>query len=278
MSARGIGEVIDSKSSELPKGTLVAANTDWAEYAVINMKSCTPIKKVPGLEVTHFLGALGMTGMTAYYGIKEIVRAGPKDTVVVSGAAGATGSMVIQIAKNLIGCKRVIGMAGTDEKCRWVESLGADVCLNYKKPEFKEELSKSTEGYVDVFFDNVGGDILDLMLKRMAKHGRIAACGAISNYNKSTPDGLKNYFEIISMRLQILGFIVFDFYAAGKAPAATQELIDALKDGKISIGDQNETVIDAGFEAIPETWMKLFDGENTGKLITKLGRGSTPSL
>lgn len=278
MNARGIGEVIESKSSELPKGALVTANTNWAEYGVFNTKACTPIQKLPGLEITHFLGALGMTGLTAYYGTKIIAQVGPEDTVVVSGAAGATGSMVVQIAKKMLGCKRVVGMAGTDEKCRWVESLGADVCLNYKKPDFKEQLAKATEEYVEVYFDNVGGEILDLMLRRMARNGRVAACGAVSNYNKSNPDGLKNYFEVISMRLEIRGFIIFDFMQQGKAPAATKELINAIKDGKISMGDQNETIVGVGFEGIPETWMKLFSGENTGKLITKLVPGSTASL
>lgn len=278
MNARGIGEVIESKSSELPKGALVTANTNWAEYGVFNTKACTPIQKLPGLEITHFLGALGMTGLTAYYGTKIIAQVGPEDTVVVSGAAGATGSMVVQIAKKMLGCKRVVGMAGTDEKCRWVESLGADVCLNYKNPDFKQELAKATEEYVEVYFDNVGGEILDLMLRRMARNGRVAACGAVSNYNKSDPDGLKNYFEVISMRLEIRGFIIFDFMQQGKAPAATKELINAIKDGKISVGDQNETVVGVGFEGIPETWMKLFSGENTGKLITKLVPSSTASL
>lgn len=278
MSASGLGEVIDSKSSELSKGTIVTAKMNWTEYAILHSKSCTPIQKVPGVEITHFLGALGMTGMTAYYGIKEIVNARAEDTVVVSGAAGATGSMVVQIAKKLIGCKRVIGIAGNDEKCQWVESLGADKCLNYKKPEFKSELAKATEGYVDVYFDNVGGEILDLMLRRMARYGRIAACGAVSNYNKSAPDGLKNYTEIISMRLDVRGFIVLDFYAKGKVPEATEELIQAFKDGKISLGDQNETVVSVSFEGVPETWMKLFEGGNTGKLITKLTRSLAPSL
>lgn len=270
MRARGIGEVVESKSPELSKGALVTANTNWAEYGVFDAKACTPIQKLPGVEITHFLGALGLTGLTAYYGIKVIAKAGPKDTVVVSGAAGATGSMVVQIAKKLIGCKRVVGMAGTDEKCQWVESLGADVCLNYKKPGFKEELAKATEGFVEVYFDNVGGKILDLMLQRMAMYGRIAACGAVSNYNKSDPDGLKSYAEVITMRLEIRGFIVLDFMREGKDAAAIKELIDAIKAGKITVGDQNETVLSVGFEGIPETWTKLFDGGNTGKLITKV--------
>ncbi|MCJ1465449.1 hypothetical protein MMC07_004067 [Pseudocyphellaria aurata] len=278
MRAQGIGQVVDSRASSLPKGTLVTGWTGWADHAILDAKTCTPIKEVPGLAATHFLGALGSTGLTAYYGIKEIARAGPDDTVVVSGAAGATGSMVVQIAKKMLGCKRVIGMAGTDEKCQWVESLGADVCINYKKENFKKELRKATEGYVEVYFDNVGGEILDLMLTRMAKNGRVAVCGAVSAYNSSSRDGLKNYFEIISMRLEIRGFIILDFLAEGKAPGAVKELVEAFEAGKITIGDQNETVESTELEHVPATWIKLFEGWNTGKLITKLDGRPKASL
>ena len=278
MAASGIAEVVESRANHIPKGTLVTAYMGWTEYAVLDAKACTPVEKIPGVAITHFLGALGVPGLTAYYGIKEIVRAGPEDTVVVSGAAGATGSMVVQIAKKLLGCKRVIGMAGTDEKCRWVEILGADVCLNYKNPDFKKELYKATEGFVDVYFDNVGGEILDLMLRRMARFGRIAACGAVAEYNESTPKGLKSWLEVISMRLEIRGFIILDFLAQGKGPQAIKELREALKEGKITVGDQNETVVKTEFEGIPETWMKLFEGGNMGKLVTKLEVGPSASL
>ncbi len=189
---------------------------------------------------------------------------------MVSGAAGATGSMVVQIAKKMLGCKKVVGMAGSDDKCKWVQSLGADVCLNYKKSSFKEDLIEATEGYVEVYFDNVGGEILDLMLTRMKKGGRIAACGAITNYNKSEKAGLKNWFEVISNRIEIKGFIVNDFIAEGKRPEAVKEMVTVAKEGKIKVGDENETVVDTNFEGVPKTWMLLFEGANTGKLVTKL--------
>lgn len=278
MRSGGIGQVVDSRASKLPKDTLVAATTGWTEYVILDAKACTPIREIPGLAITHFLGALGMTGLTAYYGLKEIARAGPEDSVVVSGAAGATGSMAVQIAKKMIGCKRVIGIAGSDEKCRWVESLGADICLNYKKDNFGRELSKATEGYVEVYFDNVGGEILDMMLRRMARYGRVAACGAVSAYNQSSREGLKNIIEVISMRIEIKGFIIMDFLAQGKGPAARQELVEAFQAGKITISDQNETIVSSDFEHIPETWMKLFEGGNTGKLITKLEGKAVASL
>lgn len=124
---------------------------------------------------------------------------------------------------------------------------------------------------MEVFFDNVGGDILDLMLTRMKRYGRVAACGAIAQYNKSDKDGLKNWFEVISNRIQIRGFIVFDFMP--RAPAAIGELVQAYKEGKITLGDENETVVDTKFEDVPKTWMGLFEGRNTGKLVTKVVDG-----
>ena len=152
-----------------------------------------------------------------------------------------------------------------------MEGLGADICVNYKKANFKQDLIEATDGFVEVYFDNVGGDILDLILTRMKKGGRIAACGAITDYNKSEKSGLKNWFEVISNRIEIKGFITSDFVAEGKAPDAVKELVTAAKEGKIKVGDENETVVDTNFEDIPKTWMLLFEGANTGKLITKLG-------
>ncbi len=276
MKARAVAEVVDSKAKGLKKGTIVTANAGWKEYRVADASECSPCADIPGLKPTHFLGALGMTGMTALYGLRDIAKADPADTVVVSGAAGATGSMVVQIAKNLIGCKRVVGIAGTAEKCRWVESLGADVCLNYKSPSFKDDLANATPDYANVYFDNVGGEILDLMLARMTRHGRVAACGAVSAYNSSEPMQFRNWFQVISLRIQILGFIVLDF--APKMAEGTRELIAAYKEGKIRIGDETEMVVDTAFEQIPRTWMMLFEGGNTGKLITKVKSGESASL
>ena len=270
MRARAVAEVVESKSSLYSKGDKVVTGTGWAEYSVQNAKDCQACEDIPGLSVTHFLGALGLTGLTAYYGTKIIARVGKEDTVVVSGAAGATGSMVVQIAKKLLGCKKVVGIAGSDDKCKWVESLGADLCLNYKKSSFEQDLIKATDGYVEVYFDNVGGEILDLMLTRMKRGGRVAACVAITDYNRSEKSGLKNWFEVISNRIEIKGFINLDFLAEGKGPEAVKELVAAAKEGKIKVSEENETVVDTSFEAIPKTWMSLFEGANTGKLVTKL--------
>lgn len=143
-------------------------------------------------------------------------------------------------------------MAGSDEKCKWVESLGADTCINYKKDSFKQDLIEATHDYASVYFDNVGGDILDLMLTRMARFGRIAACGAIVGYNDSTKPGLRNWYEVISMRIEIKGFIVLDYFP--RMGEALKVLQEAYKKGSVKIDEQNEHVVSAGFEEIPNVW------------------------
>jgi NADPH-dependent curcumin reductase CurA len=271
MRAYAIAEVLESKSPNFKVGDHVRGPAGWVEHAVLDAAACTPATPLPnGLSETHHLGALGFTGMTAYYGTKVVARTTAEDVVVVSGAAGATGSMVVQIAKKLIGAKKVIGIAGTDAKCRWVESLGADVCLNYKSSSFKDDLVAATPDFADVYFDNVGGEILDLMFSRMAKFGRIAACGAISNYNNSADKtiGLKNWFEVISMRIEVKGFIVLDYLSHFQE--VTEIFQQAIKDGKLKIGEEAEDVMPTKFEDVPKTWLKLFEGANQGKLITKL--------
>jgi NADPH-dependent curcumin reductase CurA len=272
MRASGIAEIIESNSSDLKVGQLVNGILGWTEYTVVNSKDVRVVQadEAAGIRPTHFLGALGGTGLTAYYGFVEIARATKDDVVVVSGAAGATGSMVVQIAKNIIGCKKVIGIAGGAKKCKWVESLGADVCIDYKSASFEDDLKKATEGFVQVYFDNVGGDILDLMLTRMARHGRIAACGAVATYNSMGEGGIKNWFEIIANRIEIRGFIVLDAMTSGKAPEYIGNLIKAAKEGKIQMGEETETVVATKFEDVPKTWMMLFEGGNTGKLVTEI--------
>jgi len=169
----------------------------------------------------------------------------------------------------MLGCS-VIGIAGSDDKCRWVESLGADQCVNYRSATFEEDLAKATEGpgFADLYFDNVGGHILDLMLARLKKNGVVVACGSISGYNSQEPTVLKNYFQVITMRLSIRGFIVTDYLP--KARETVQLFVDALQEGKLKVSDDNEQVVPTKFENIPHTWWKLFEGGNTGKLVTKL--------
>ncbi|KAF2846391.1 NAD(P)-binding protein [Plenodomus tracheiphilus IPT5] len=274
MRAYGIGRVISSNDPTLSAGQLVLGMLGWAEYAVLEAKELRVIQadESSGIKATHFLGALGGTGLTAYYGLVDIARAAASDVLVVSGAAGATGSMVVQIAKHIVGCKRIIGIAGGAAKCRFVESLGADVCVDYKSPTFEADLKRETEGFVDVYFDNVGGAILDLMLTRVRPHGRVAACGAVATYNSLGEEsaGIKNWFEIVANRIEIRGFIVTDAIQSGKAGGWVQELSEKVREGKIKVGEGTETLVKTRFEDVVGTWMMLFEGGNRGKLITEI--------
>ena len=266
-----IAEVVESASDKFKVGDQVVDFHlgTWSEYVVLDASQSQPLAALPaGLAATHFLGALGASGLAAYSGLHFAAQAKPEHTVVISAAAGATGNMAIQIAAKLIGCKRVIGIAGTDEKCAWVkDKLGAHECLNYKSPTFAADLKAATPDEVDVYFDNAGGEILDLMLTRVKKHGQVAVCGAVSTYNSGKPMALSNWFEVISCRINIRGFIMLDYM--DKVPAILGELIGAIADGRIALQDA-ETIVEARIEEQPEVWMRLFSGGNQGKLITKL--------
>lgn len=268
MRARGIGQVLESKAEGFKEGDYVLGSVDWSEKSILNAKETQPAPELPGLSRTHYLGGFGTTGLTAYYGLKEITRTSPDDVVVISGAAGAAGSMAVQIAKKILGAKKVYGIAGTDDKCRWVEGLGADKCFNYKKSDWKKQLEEATPDFVNVYFDNVGGDMLDFMLTRMAKFGRIAACGAIASYNSADKYGIKNWYDVIVMRLEIRGFIVLDYF--NKWQETMSVFQQALKNGKLKLGEDSEQIVPTKFEDIPKTWMMLFDGSNTGKLVTEI--------
>jgi NADPH-dependent curcumin reductase CurA len=272
-ASRAICKILNSRSTAFETNQLVLAQTNWSHHAVVDADACFPIQEIPGLSITHFLGALGGTGITAWYGLIDIGHTTKDDIVCVSGAAGATGSMVVQIAKHVLGCRRVIGIAGGENKCRWVESIGADACVDYKAPDFKEQLLKATDGYVSVYFDNVGGEILDLMITRMARFGRILACGSISNYSTSGKGedvnaGLKNWFEVVVNRLEIRGFLFFDL--GDRMRDYVDKLAQATREGKLKLTGENNTVVDTKWEDLPKTWNLLFTGGNRGKLITKV--------
>lgn len=266
-----IGEVVDSASDLFKAGDLVMDFHlgKWSEYVVLDAVNSQALSPLPGgLSLTHYLGAFGASGIAAYTGLYYAGEAKPEHTVVISAAAGATGNMAVQIAVHLLKAKRVIGIAGGAAKCAWVkEQLGAHECLDYKSPTFAADLKAATPDEVDVYFDNVGGSVLDLMLTRMKKGGNVAVCGAVSQYNSDEPMTLKNWFEVVSMRINIRGFIMLDYM--DKVPAILGELIGAVADGRIKLGDA-ETVVEARIEEQPEIWMRLFSGGNQGKLITKL--------
>ncbi|KAF1809824.1 NAD(P)-binding protein [Eremomyces bilateralis CBS 781.70] len=265
-----ICEIIESKATDLTIGALILADVGWSEYAVLPAENCIPINPIKGLKPVHYVSLFGVAGVTAYYGLVDIARTTANDAVVISGAAGAVGSIAVQIAKNVLGCKRVIGIAGTDAKCRWVESLGADICLNYTSKDFEVALKEATDGFVEVFFDNVGGEILDLMLTRVKKDGRIAACGAIAEYNGGERSGIKKWYHVIAMRLQIRGFVVLDAIPTGRWTAIVEALVQGFQDRKIKATDEGLTIRQSSFEDVPKTWMGLFDGRNSGKLLTQL--------
>ncbi|CAN8106307.1 unnamed protein product [Discula destructiva] len=275
MRAGAIAQVVESKaassssSSRLPQGAYVqGASGAWVEYAIADAAGLTPLPQLPNaLPVTHYLGALGLTGLTAYHGLVDVGKASADDVLVVSGAAGATGSMAVQIAKKMLGVKRVVGVAGGAKKCAWVKKLGADECVDYKAADWQAALAKAATG-ATLYFDNVGGEILDLMLTRLEKFGRVISCGAISSYNAAgARAGPENFSQIITMSLTVAGFIVLNY--ADKFPETRKVLSKAVEEGKLDIVE-GETVVDTKFEDVPKTWLQLFEGGNTGKLVTKL--------
>jgi NADPH-dependent curcumin reductase CurA len=210
-----------------------------------------------------WLNVLGMPGMTAYFGLLEIGRPQPGETVLVSGAAGAVGATVGQIAK-VKGC-RAVGIAGGPEKCRMlVEEFGFDAAIDYKSDDLRAALKEKCPDRVDVYFDNVGGEVLDAALGRLSRGARIVICGAVSQYNESSMRGPSNYMALLVRRARMEGFVVFD-YAARYAEAA-RELGAWMAEGKLK---SVEDVVD-GIETFPDTLLKLFRGENKGKLCLRV--------
>ncbi|HEY8009824.1 MAG TPA: NADP-dependent oxidoreductase [Rudaea sp.] len=263
MRAYAGGEVVASRHPKFAVGEHVAGTFGVQEYARSNGKGITRVDtKLAALPV--YLGALGMPGMTAYFGLLDVGAAQSGDTVVVSGAAGAVGSIVGQIAK-IKGC-RAVGIAGGAEKCRWlVDELGFDVAIDYKGEDVKAALKRHCPQGINVYFDNVGGDILDAALTQLAMHARIVVCGAISQYNTTAPvKGPSNYLALLVCRARMQGMVVFD-YAARYADAA-HEVAGWIAQGKLKT---REDIVD-GFETFPDALLKLFSGENTGKLVLQV--------
>ncbi|KAL8705962.1 MAG: hypothetical protein Q9201_000956 [Fulgogasparrea decipioides] len=264
MRGAAIGLIQASKSDAFPVGSYTTGTVGWTELAVVNEKALQRIDVPKNGKVTDALGVLGTTGLTAYFGLLDVGKVKAGDFVVVSGAAGATGSVVGQIAK-LKGAT-VLGIAGSDDKVEWLKKdLGFDNALNYKDTDFAKKFKEATKSSIDVFFDNVGGEVLDLALSRAKSHARFVICGAISQYNSSTPQGPKNYLNIISMRIRMEGFIVFDY--AKEYPQARKELVQWLSEGKIQ---RKETIIKGGLAKAEQALVDLYKGVNTGKLLVEL--------
>jgi len=262
MRAGAVGTVVSvGESTKLSAGDLVSGTLGWQEYALVKEKDVQKIQVPPKAKALDFLGPLGMTGLTAYFGLLDVGQIKAGETLVVSGAAGATGSLVCQIGK--IKGAKVVGIAGGADKCRYLkETLGVDVALDYKSPTFHEDARKV--GYLDVYFDNVGGEILDFLLTRLNKDARIVLCGAISDYNNPNPKGLKNYLNLIAQRGRIQGFIVFDY--SKQFSTAIKDMAGWIAEGKLN---QQYHVVE-GLAAAPSALPMLFSGGNTGKLVVKV--------
>ncbi len=261
MRAGGVGRVVESYDPTMPVGSLVTGLTGWQEYIVPR----GGFQVIPdGVSPEVALGALGATGMTAYFGLFDVGKLKDGETVVVSGAAGAVGSLVGQLAK-IKGC-RVVGIAGSPEKCAWVvDDLGFDACVDYQTENVGRRLRELCPEGVDVYFDNVGGPILDQVLVRLNLRGRIVLCGAISTYNATEPrPGPAFLSTLIPKRGRMEGFIVFDY--ADRYPEAIEAMGGWLAAGTLKARSQ----VVEGLEKAPQALLMLFDGANTGKLVLKV--------
>ncbi len=256
-----LGKIIKSKNEEFKIGDYVNGLIGVQKYAISNGKGVTKVDMSFGKPSWH-LGILGMPGMTAYFGLLE--RGQPKagETVFIAGAAGVIGTAVGQIAK-LKGC-RVVGTAGSDAKCDYLKSIGFDVVINYKTENIAERLLQDCPEKISILYDNVGGEQLDIGLAHLAMGARVIICGAISQYNNTSIDGPKNYMKIVTARGTITGIIVFDFL--NRYPEAVQQISKWIGEGLIETKED----IYEGIEQFPEVLLKLFSGENFGKLLIKL--------
>jgi NADPH-dependent curcumin reductase len=267
MRCFGLAEITESRHPLYKKGDKIVGLLGMQDYVLIDASETpkTGFQKVPGipfLSDTVFLGTLGITGLTAYFGMTEIAKPQKGETLVVSAAAGATGSIAGQIGK-IHGC-RVIGIAGSDEKCSWVTGeLGFDAAVNYKRPDWRRALADAAPQGVDVDFENVGGEVMNAVLDRMKLNGRVVLCGLISGYTREDPS-LGSFGTVLIKRLRVQGFIIID-YVERFSEALTQlgkwKLFGKIKD--------RETIVD-GLEKGPDAINMLFSGGNIGKTIVKL--------
>jgi NADPH-dependent curcumin reductase CurA len=259
-----IAEVIDSTHADLKKGDFVLGNLEWKEYQISNGKSLNKLNAKVS-ELSPYLGILGMTGLTAYLGLTEIGIPKAGETLVVSGAAGAVGSVVGQIGK-IKGCI-VVGITGSDKKVKLLKTkFKFDHAINYKTtPDLKEAIRNACPNGVDIYFDNVGGEISDAVLTNINKLARLPVCGYISDYNDTKiPFGPRIQPVILTKSATMKGFIVGDFSA--KFPEAMKQLVAWLKEGKLTY---SETIVE-GFDNIPQAFIDLFSGKNEGKMIVKV--------
>jgi NADPH-dependent curcumin reductase CurA len=263
--AGGVAEVVQSNSELYAPGDLLFGLTGWQDYAIADGGERAMQKLPPGVSPTAALGVLGLNGTTAYFGLLDVGKLAEGDVVVVSGAAGATGSAAGQIAK-IKGAAEVIGIAGGPEKCAWiVDELGFDAAIDYKHDDVPARLRELCPKGIDLYFDNVGGDILNACLANLAMRGRIVLCGAISSYNdRGRAAGPSNYPALIIRRGRMEGFIVLDYF--DRLADAQAELAGWLGEGKLTSA---EHIVD-GLEHAPDALNLLFTGGNTGKVLVRV--------
>jgi NADPH-dependent curcumin reductase CurA len=267
MRAAGIGRVIDSHHPDYQVGEHLYGVFGVQRYAVSDGRGVTRVDTTLAPAPVH-LGVLGVSGLTAYFGLLDVGRPERGQTVVVSGAAGSVGSIVGQIAR-IKGC-RTIGIAGGADKCRWlVDDLGFDAAIDYKAGELRSQLKASAPDGVDVFFDNVGGEVLDQVLLRLARGARVVISGAISQYNATEATrGPANYMQLLVARATMTGFVIFDY--VDRYGEGVSQLAKWLRDGELR---SREDVVQGDIDQFPDTLLRLFHGENTGKLVLALEGG-----
>lgn len=265
MRALGIGTVVESKHPGYSVGDIVSGLFGVQNFAVSDGAGVTTLDATT-VPATAHLSALGISGLTAYFGLLDIGKPEPGQTVLVSGAAGSVGSVVGQIAK-IKGC-RVIGIAGGDEKCRWlVDEVGFDAAIDYRAGDLAAQLKTHAPDGIDVYFDNVGGATLEAALNRLARGARVVLCGAISQYNDK-PSGPANYMQLLVARASMTGFVIFDY--AARYPEAVAQLSAWLGSGQLR---SDEHVVPGQISDFPATLRKVFAGENTGKMILGVDHG-----
>jgi NADPH-dependent curcumin reductase CurA len=266
MRGRGHGRVVESRSPDYQEGQLVQGLIGWTENFVAS--AAAPLQRVPvaeGVSPSFYLGVLGMTGLTAWVGMSEIGKPKEGETVVVSAAAGAVGSVAGQLAKRA--GARVVGIAGGPEKCSILtDRLGFDAAVDHRADDWRRQLSGATPDGIDVDFENVGGEIMDAIFARINMHARIALCGLISGYNDTAPPpGPRAFGNLLIQRATLQGFIILDHYA--KLAKVSAQLAEWISAGEL---EPLETVVE-GFEELPAAINMLFDGANVGKLVVRVG-------
>lgn len=260
-----LSQIVESESREWPRGEIVQAMAAWESFSAVPTTDLHgKVHAIEGLPLHAMISVLGGTGLTAYFGLLEVGRPKKGETVLVSAAAGGVGSIVGQVAR-IEGC-RVVGLTGSEEKCRWLtQDLGYDAAINYKAGDLRAALKKACPNGVDVFFDSVGGEILNTVLTRLNQRARIVLCGAISQINEGElPPGPKNYLQLLAKSARMEGFTTFDF--ADRYDVARERLAGWIREGKL----EYRADIVEGLDEAPSHLLRLFNGEHRGKLLVKL--------